>query len=181
MDNNSPLSDEEIARDGGNVAELISRYKNSVFSAARAYSAAADYEELVSDGFEALLKAVKDYSPERGSFSTFAAVCIKNAMLNTIRRAKRHNTALADGAEELEKVVDPAPSPEDIFIGKETNSELFRKAADVLTELEMHCIDGIIFGLSYSEIAKRLGIDRKSVDNAAARARAKLKKLFYEM
>lgn len=180
MENSAFLPNEELTRDSCDTAEIVSKYKNVVFAAARQYSASADYEELVSDGFEALFRAIREYSPERGGFSAFAAACVKNAMLNTVRRAKKHSGTLADGADELENIVDPAPSPEELFIGKESNAAFFRKAAEILTELEMHCIDGIVFGLSYQEIADKLGIDRKAVDNAAARARAKLRKLLHE-
>lgn len=178
----SALTDEELActaaGDSEKVTELISRYKGAVFAAAHHFSGAADQEELVSDGFEALLSAVREFSPERGKFAAFASVCIRNAMRNTAKRAKKHSDALADSPDTLEQVIDPAPSPEEVFLGKEAGAELFRRAVDELTELEMHCIDGIIFGLSYDEIAQRLGVDRKSVDNAAVRARAKLRGIY---
>lgn len=176
------LSDEELAcagaGDSEKVTELISRYKGAVFSAARVFASQADREDLVSDGFEALLTAVREYSPERGSFGAFASVCIRNAMKNTVKRSKKRSGALAEGSQELEQVVDPSPSPEERFIGKEANAEFFRRAVEELSDLEMRCIDGIIFGLSYDEIAQRLGVDRKSVDNAAARARAKLRSVY---
>lgn len=182
MADDCTLSDEELARAGAGdsekVTELISRYKGAVFSAARSMSAWADYEELVSDGFEALLTAVREYSPERGRFGAFACVCIRNAMKNTVKRSKKRSGILADGAQELELVADPSPSPEERFIGKEANAEFFKRAVAELSELEMRCIDGIIFGLSYDEIAQRLGVDKKSVDNAAARARAKLRGIY---
>ena len=43
---------------------------------ARKYSASADYEELVSDGMQALISAVSEYNSAKGSFKAFAAVCI---------------------------------------------------------------------------------------------------------
>ena len=36
-------------------------------------------------------------------------------------------------------------------------------------------------GLSYAEIAKKLGTDKKSVDNAVTRARAKLRRHYSDL
>lgn len=177
MKSDNLLSNEKSADFQSNVTDLISKHKNIVFSAAKAFSNSADYEELVSDGFEALLRAAAGYTKERAAFSTYASACIRNAMLNTIKRTQRRVDAIEDNSQDLESIIDPAPSPEEVFIGKETNSELFRKAEEVLTEIEMKCIDGVIFGLSYNEIAEKLGVEKKVVDNALLRARTKLRKL----
>ena len=76
MSDLSKLSDEELVSsehsDSGCTAELISRYMKVVFALAKKYSGCADYEELVSDGMEGLLSAIKSYDREKGSFSAFA-------------------------------------------------------------------------------------------------------------
>ena len=63
MSDYSALSDKELLRndppDSAKLAELISRYMKMVFACAKRYSGAADYEELVSDGMEGLLSAVR--------------------------------------------------------------------------------------------------------------------------
>lgn len=66
------MSDEQLAgcvssaESGEAVAEMVSRYTGLVLALAGKYSGGADYEELVSDGLDALLSALRKYSPEKG-------------------------------------------------------------------------------------------------------------------
>ena len=178
MTDYSLFSDEQLL-EKGMAAELLSRYVSLVFAMARKYSASADYEELVSDGMQALIAAVSEYDPERGGFKTFASVCVANSMKNTVSRAERRASKLSD--EEMELLPDTAPSPEELVISRETSEELYRLILKELTPLEKVCIDGVVMGLSYAEIARKIGTDRKSVDNAVARARAKLRKHYSDL
>lgn len=179
----SSVSDEQLASigftadSGEKTAELISRYSGAVFAAAAKYAGSADYEELVSDGMEALLSAIAHYNKSKGSFAAFASVCIANRMKNTIERAQRRAARL-DTEAELEKLTDTAPSPEELAILRESTGEMSRQMTSLLTELERRCLDGVILGYSYSEIAEKLNIDKKSVNNAVTRARAKLRAAF---
>lgn len=183
MSDYSNLSDSELLEnmplDSGRAAELISRYMNIVFSTAGRYSQSADHDELVSDGMAGLLDAVQNYDKEKGEFSAFAAKCVKNRMLNTIKRASRHSAGLSDASEEeLETIPDPAPTPEEAVIAGEDSRVLMKKIRAELTELEQRCLEGAALGFSYDEIAQRIGADRKSVDNALSRARKKLKRFY---
>lgn len=182
MADHSGISDEELLcggtqGDSERVTELISRYTPVVFSLARKYSAGADYEELVSDGLGALLSAVSAFDASKGSFAAFASACISNRMKNTLDRASRRRARLADG-EELESVRDSAPTPEERVIGLESAAEMNLLIRTLLTDMERQCLEGVIMGYSYAEIAERTGLERKSVDNAVARARAKLRPVF---
>ncbi|MBD5128862.1 MAG: sigma-70 family RNA polymerase sigma factor [Ruminococcaceae bacterium] len=181
MSDYSALSDKELIRndppDSGKIAELISRYMKTVFSCAKRYSGAADYEELVSDGMEGLLSAVRGYDEEKGEFSAFAKVCIENRLRNTAKRSLKRTSLFADSdPEALNDIADPAPTPEEIVIAREDSREILERIAAELTPLETRCIRGAVMGLSYDEIAVSLNIDKKAVDNALSRARAKLRK-----
>lgn len=183
MSDYSMFSDEQLAQEsdlsGGSerIAELISRYSGLVFAAARRYSSVADYEELVSDGLDALLNAISCYDGTRGSFAAFASVCISNRMKNTAEKAVRRSSKLADEGE-VDLLQDTVPSPEEIVIMKENASEMSLRMREVLTPMELRCLQGVILGHSYGEIAERIGVGRKAVDNAVARARAKLRSVF---
>lgn len=178
MTDHSGFSDEQLI-ESDLTTELLSRYVPMVFAAARRFSSRADYEELVSDGMQALIAAVSEFDPQKGSFRTFASVCVTNRMRNTVASAERRASKLSD--EEMELLPDTAPSPEERVINRETSEELYRLILKELTPLEKTCIDGVVMGLSYAEIAERIGTDRKSVDNAVARARAKLRKHYSDL
>lgn len=181
MSDYSALSDNELIRndppDSGKTAELISRYMKMVFSRARAYSNLADYEELVSDGMDGLLAAVRGYDDEKGEFASFAAVCVENRLRNTVKRAAKR-TSLIDlsDPEKLNDIIDPTPTPEEVVIARESSNEVLERIETELTPLEVQCIRGAVMGMSYDEIANRLNVGKKTVDNALSRARAKLRK-----
>lgn len=183
MTSYSGLSDRELFEsvplDSGIVAELISRYMNIVFAAARSFSSGADYEELVSDGMDGLLSAIQSYDPGKGEFAAFASVCVRNRMRNTVRKSLRHNSEISRASsEELEEIPDPSPTPEEIVIERESSRSMLENLRGVLTEMELYCIESVALGLSYGEIAEHLGTDKKAVDNALFRARSKLKLIF---
>lgn len=187
MANLSGFSDEELFADGvpesEALEELIQRYKSMVFALARRFSRFADYGELVSDGLCAFLSAVRAYSPDRGAFGALAYTTVKNCMKSTVDRTIKHYERLSDADDadgELEKNGVFAPSPEDVFLEKEAERELLEQVSGELTPLERRCLEGVILGYGYDDIAAHLGIDRKSADNAIARARTKLRKRFPE-
>lgn len=184
MANYSGWSDRELFEntplDSGKVAELISRYMNVVFSYAKRFSLCADLEELVSDGMEGLLNAIQSYDLSKGEFAAFAAVCIKNRMRNTVKKSIRRNSEFLDaGPDELAEIPDPAPTPEELVIEQESSRSMLENLRGMLTEVELRCIECVALGLSYDDIAEQLGIDKKSVDNALFRARAKLRERFF--
>ena len=166
----SQMSDEQLAgcvssaESGEAVAEMVSRYTGLVLALAGKYSGGADYEEL------------RKYSPEKGSFSGFASVCVSNRMKNAVDRAKRRNERLEELADE--DIPDSSPTPEELVIGRESADEITRCMRSLLSPLELGCIEGVILGMPYSEIAEKLSVSAKSVDNAVTRARAKLKLVF---
>lgn len=175
----SQMTDEQLvclvptAEKGEVVAELVSRYTALVLALAGKYSGSADYEELVSDGLDALIAAAPKYSPDRGSFSAFASVCISNRMKNTVQRACRRIERLSELSDE--DIPDSAPTPEEMVIIRESAAEITERMKKLLSPMELSCIKGIILGMPYSEISSKLSISVKSVDNAVTRARAKLK------
>ena len=53
--------------------------------------------------------------------------------------------------------------------------EMSGQMKTLLSPMELRCIEGVILGMNYPEIAEKLSISVKSVDNAVTRARSKLK------
>jgi RNA polymerase sporulation-specific sigma factor len=131
-----------------------------------------------------LLAAVTSFQQEKAAgFRTYAVVCIRNRMRN-ISRMERSASRLAgstdvslddpeNGIQDL--LADEADTPEQAFFEKERVSELYAKLADVLSKQEREIFWLSVSGLSYDEIAERLRIPSKSVDNAIQRARRKLR------
>ena len=170
---------------------LFERYRPAVVSMANAYAVnAADAEDYVQEGMFGLLAAVAAYSQDRSAgFRTFAGVCVRNRMRNLFRKDYaeqiKHN-ALSDVSLDdpenrmAETLADQAESPEEIVLLKEQTSALYRQIADVLSRQEREIFLLSVNGLSYDEIAARMQISAKSVDNAIQRARRKLRAVWSE-
>jgi len=80
-------SDEKYA-----FVELVGMFSPYISSLAGSYDVpSGEYDDLCQVGRIALYKAVKTYEVSRQSFTTYARVCIKNAMISFVRDYYRKN------------------------------------------------------------------------------------------
>lgn len=195
------LTDEELIcrqRDGeSRVTDyLMNKYKNLVRSKAKSmYILGADREDLIQEGMIGLFKAVRDYDSERDtSFATFADLCISRQMYTAVQASGRQkhiplNTYISlygdsrnMGEDADAKLMNCLVSrvdlnPEELVIDKENAENLAKKIEDELSSFENEVLDLYLTGMSYTQIARVLGRDEKSTDNALSRIRGKVKKL----
>lgn len=195
-------SDEELMmrlRDGedGIIDFIMNKYKNLVRSKAKSmYILGADGDDLIQEGMIGLFKAVRDFDSGRdASFSTFADLCISRQMYTAVQASRRQkhiplNTyislyATANGNYERSEddmalvnilTLKSDQSPEELVIDKENVEQLEKTIDKELSSLEKQVLDLYITGMSYTQIAKVLGRDEKSTDNALQRIKTKLKK-----
>jgi len=176
---------------------IMDKYKNLVRSKAKSmYILGADREDLIQEGMIGLFKAIRDYDTGRdASFSTFADLCVSRQMYTAVQAAGRQkhaplNTYISlyagsaenDGGkgEEWELIGSLASqfekNPEELLIDKE-NVEILEKVIErELSGFEKQVLDLYLTGMTYSQIARVLGRDDKSTDNALQRIKAKLKR-----
>ena len=197
----SKESDEELIsrlRSGEQTImdHLLEKYKKLVKNKAKSmYILGADREDLIQEGMIGLFKAIRNYDFGRdASFYTFAELCVSRQMYSAIRASKSQkqmslNTYISlnsmpfdsDGSENmaLADVVSSGESgdPEELFLDKERVEYLERKIEEELSDFEKQVLDLYLTGMSYSQIAKVLGRDDKSTDNALQRLKAKIRKL----
>lgn len=160
------------------VSTLILRYIPLVRKRANGY--ARDYaepEDLAQEGFLSFLNAVDSFDPNRGAkFSSFADVCVTNGIRNAALKLKK-NAGETHGSE-LEENGETISSPENIWFEKEKMLGVYGEIESLLTKREWDIFRLYLVGLSYGEIAERLDIPVKSVNNAVFRVRKKLRALF---
>ncbi|MBR1931283.1 MAG: RNA polymerase sporulation sigma factor SigH [Lachnospiraceae bacterium] len=195
------MTDEElIDRLRGGEAPVMDyicdKYKNLVRSKAKSmFILGADGEDLIQEGMIGLFKAVRDYDSGRdASFLTFADLCVSRQMYTAVQAAKRQkhmplntyvsiysNFAEQENGEVrnlLEEITDNASSdPETLFLDKERVAYLESAIDSELSAFEKQVLDLYMTGMSYSQIAKVLGRDEKSTDNALQRLKGKIKKM----
>ena len=193
-------SDEELMirlRDGEDaiIEYLMNKYKNMVSSKAKSmYILGADSDDLIQEGMIGLFKAVRDYDSGRdASFSTFADLCVSRQMYTAVQASRRQkhiplNTYISlygnvstnrDGEEEaLVNVLaaQSGQSPEELVIDRENVTQLEKTIEKELSIFEKQVLDLYLTGMGYQQIAKVLGKDDKSTDNALQRIKTKLKK-----
>lgn len=198
--NYTNYSDEELIvqlRDGedGITEYLMNKYKNLVRSKAKSmYILGADSDDLIQEGMIGLFKALRDYDSGRdASFFTFADLCVSRQMYTAVQASKRQkhiplNTYASlygsvrknhDGEEEelVNLLADVAgQSPEDVVIDRENVIQLEQTIERELSSFEKQVLDLYLTGMGYQQIAKVLGRDDKSTDNALQRIKTKLRR-----
>ncbi len=182
VENNQVMSDESIVKliQEGEYALLptiIEHYMLAIVSTAKGYLPAPYVDDAVQEATIALYNAIKTYDPQKSSFSTFATLCIKRAVIAFARK----NGAQKNIPDELLSSLDNAEisdntTPEAIFIEKEDYDTLTQNIKVELSSMEYDVLQLFLAGMSYSEIAKHLSITDKAVDNSLSRIRKKLKK-----
>lgn len=197
----SQVSDEELIdrlRSGESriTDYIMEKYKNLVRSKAKSmYILGGDNEDLIQEGMIGLFKAIRDYDCGRdASFYTFADLCISRQMYTAVQASHRQkhwplNTYVSlNGSsrsqgenEELELAEALTPdqdlNPETLFIDRERVEYLESQIDRELSGFEKQVLDLYLTGMSYSQIAKVLGREEKSTDNALQRLKSKIKKM----
>lgn len=174
---------------------ICDKYKNLVRNKAKSmFILGGDNEDLIQEGMIGLFKAVRDYDSGRdASFYTFADLCISRQMYTAVQASKRqkhiplntyvslYGSAMEEGREEhnlLDALADRTElNPEEMFLDKERVSYLENMIENELSSFEKQVLDLYMTGMSYTQIAKVLGRDEKSTDNALQRLKSKIKKL----
>jgi RNA polymerase sporulation-specific sigma factor len=144
-----------------------------------------DDEDLLQETRIAFWQAIRDFDGSRGShFGCYARDKIHWHMANLVRRARCACRDGGYGAASLEELTAAGSHAAETTCGgteqvihdleaRDLCEDLWRRVRSVLSPTEREVVLSRAAGQSYEEIAKRLGIDRKAVDNALRRARQK--------
>lgn len=178
---------------------LVTKYKCIVLSKARGYFlAGADREDIIQEGMIGLVKAIRDYKPEReASFKSFSEMCITRQIITAIKSATRQkhiplNTYISlsrpvyenDDNEENRTMLDiiecdASQNPEERILIEESYRGMDEKIMKSLSTFEKSVLEHYLGGNSYAEISRKTGKPVKSIDNALQRIKKKLEK-YYE-
>lgn len=203
-------TDEELImrfREGEKEIEdyILNKYKNLVRKKANSmYILGGDTEDLIQEGMIGLFKAMRDYDFGRdASFFTFAELCISRQMYTAMQASnrKKHmplNTYISlyssvnetgeapqnqqDSQLLLEGVLQAGAqeNPEALLIDQENVEFIENVIESQLSNLEKQVLELHMTGMNYVQVAKVLGRDEKSTDNALQRVKLKIKKALSE-
>lgn len=171
---------------------ICEKYKNLVRSKAKSmFILGGDTEDLIQEGMIGLFKAVRDYDSGRdASFCTFAELCISRQLYTAVQasRRKKHmplNSYVSiyeiagSSEEESSNISLPDSSrlnPEELFLDKERVEFLETIIDKELSAFEKQVLDLYLTGMRHVEIARVLGRDEKSTDNALQRLKSKIRR-----
>ena len=172
---------------------LLDKYNNMVNMKVNEYFIiGAEREDIVQEGLIGLYKAIKNFNGEKqNSFKTFANLCIERQLITAIKSSNRqkhmplnsylslNNSAYEENEDtELLEVFDTdiIEDPLDTIMKKEYYKSVENEIDKNLSDFEKQVLNRYTNGESYIEIATRLNMPVKSIDNAIQRIRKKATK-----
>lgn len=172
---------------GKTVEEVMAEYKPLVAKIAHKYFLyGGEIDDLMQEGMIGLYKAIIGYDDKKqASFKTFANLCITRQIQSAIRTANsKKNVMFLDILDNSDKNFDVASNkenPEKNLIENQNYELILNEINKNLSNKELQILNEYLEGYSYEQIAKKLNLERKSVDNALVRIRAKLLKYLKEI
>ena len=179
------LSDAQLAHfvslgDDRAFDELVVRYLDTISIIARKFSAEGyEHNDFVQEGLVGLLCSCKAFDQNGGAnFKSYMSGVVGRRIIFIIRRGEEEknissssNGSMDDVGESTEE---SAPNPREILMCREQLDQLLLRLQSVLSKSEYDVLMLYGNGLSYKEIAEKLFVTEKAVDNALQRARKKV-------
>jgi RNA polymerase sporulation-specific sigma factor len=138
------------------------------------------FKDLMQEGTIGLYNAINSYNPEKDViFTTYAGTCIKNKILDYIRRESNFQKNIVHQKDDdceydiLSNIKDPSKTPEEELIEKEEMENIM----SALNDTEKEIFNLYVERNPYNVIAKKLNISSKKVDNTIR----KIKKIYKNM
>lgn len=131
--------------------------------------------DLIQEGIIKALEVIDKFNPSKGvSFKTFMSKCVKNEIINKLREESQKGNVLelVEGME----IVDAKSSNYDLRILEKQISTFIESNPSLFSEEDKEIINLRIMGYTYEEIARRIGQNKKYVDNSIQR----VKRIIYE-
>lgn len=173
------VNDDELAvlaQQGDNKAynELCLRFFD--YKKVKTGSGFYESEDLLQEGMFGFMNAVKSFSPERGvPFMAYAAICVNNCIKSVINKVNSDSYIPVAPQYEENTGIQPVAGPSELIEGSESVDRILDFCERELSETERSLIYYTIAGLSAGEAASRLGVSKKSAENALMRGRRKLR------
>ena len=179
------------------ISYLIIRCNSIIYQMTKKFFVKrATKEDIRQEVLIGFLNAIKNYNHIH-PFKSFATLCIKRHCITVIKHANRKKNLVMndacslntyyhyeDGERDVELIEKLAASkkygPEYNILRNEDIIYCNKLIKKIMTKLEYKAWIGYVLGLSYQEISERMGISKKSLDNALQRAKEHLRKEYDE-
>lgn len=176
--------------------KIFESFNNLIYySIKKFFIMGADKEDVFQEARIGLLKAINSYKFDKNtSFETFALLCVKRHLITKIKTSKTGKNKILNSALSICTVEDDFNygdynfsgtttnhyNPEELCLEKEKYNALMKYAKINLSKMENEIFEYILLGMTFIEIAEKIGISPKSADNAMQRVKKKLRAFFEE-
>ena len=165
---------------------LLLRYRPLIDRAVDRFSAELhgeeDREDVRQEALAAFYDAIRSYrtDQEKVEFGLYAKVCIGNRLVSHLRRERRQQGLLSLDDLSAERVLGADGDLLSLVIEEEEAQALSASIKQVLSRYEYEVFSLYFKGSSSAQIAELMQKSVKSIDNAIARIRKKLKNLLQD-
>ena len=159
------------------IEQLVSDYKGLIRSLAnRFYLVGGDKDDLLQEGMLGLIYAINSYDETKGSFPSFAELCVLRQILDAVKRDGAGKQKPLSNYVNLDATKDftDGSNPLESLLQKEYAAKVARVLNEKLSPLEREVVTMFSDGYAYEDIMAKLGKSYKAVDGALQRARKKL-------
>ncbi len=151
-----------------------------------------DLNDLIQEGMIGFSVAINTFNDNKNAtFYTYAKTCVERRIISVVKAANRlkhqplndsYSVELfAEDGDKIEALLeDKLSNPEVKLFDSENVKEMIFDIESKLTDFESAVFDLKISGFTYVEIADILGKDKKAIDNAITRIKAKVLKYIEE-
>ena len=139
-------------------------------------------EDIRQEALAAFYDAIRSYQTdqERVGFGLYAKVCIGNRLVSHLRRERKQQGLLSLDELNAERVMGADGDLLSMIIEEEEAQLLSASIKEVLSSFEYDVFSLYFKGTSSAQIAQAMQKSVKSIDNAIARIRKKLKNLLQD-
>lgn len=168
--------------DGDAFARLAEEYRPLLDAAVLPHRAELndqDFDDLHQEALLAFHRAVQSYEPLYGnvSFGLYAKICVSKAISSAFRQFRKSSSIVFVPLDEIEPEKLQGDDPAEAVIERESAAELRAFIRGNLSNYENSVWWMYYSGMSIGEIAESLNTTKKSVSNAIARIKRKLRTL----
>lgn len=181
------LYEKSLIGDMGAKEELLLRLRPVIISSIKSYyNRYNQYDDLIQEGYEVILRCMKDYDPGKGAYLLgYIKLTLKFHYLNK-HKATESTISLNqelftdDGIELIDTIADDSLSQEEGTIRKEKLNELYTSLLQLTDRQRDIVTQYYIEEKPLRTIADKYGISYRTVVNTRITALNKLKKLMTE-
>lgn len=174
------------------IEQILIDHKQLVNSVVRKYFLiGGDIDDLVQEGMIALYNAILTYDKSKNSsFEAYAYMLVERNIISLIKKANsKKNSPLNEAFnvnnqgtisfdEDNENIgymiSSLEPNPENELLDNDSYNELLDKIKETLSDYENEVLGYYLQGYNYNDIAVKLDVTPKSIDNALNRIKNKL-------